>query len=114
MSLKKMLRDTDKDEIKIETKEDGGFIMEYKNQDGTEWGGNYYGLVSYEALQCLEGKILTLIDATFTDKEQRKAAKDIFRRTFWFDWIENNVYKGKYGMPVGMPQISMPSVPTLN
>jgi len=22
---------------------------------------------------------------------------------FWFDWVENFVYKGKNGMPVGMP-----------
>ena len=98
-----MLRDTDKDVIKIEAHEDGGFQMECKNPDGTEWGGNYYGMVSHDSLQNLEGKILTLIDASYQDKEQRKAVKDIFRRTFWFDWVEHNVYKGKDSMPVGMP-----------
>ena len=101
-----MLRDTDKDIITIQALDDGGFKLEVKNVDGTVWGGNYYGLVHYGQLQNLEGKILTLIDATFTDKEQRKAAKDIFRRTFWFDWVENSLYKGKNCLPVGMPNFN--------
>jgi len=105
MSKKSMLRDIDKDIISIEAVDSGGFKVECKNPDGTEWGGNYYGLVPYEALQNLEGKILTLIDATFTDKEQRKAMKDVFRRTLWFDWVENSIYKGKDTMPVGIPTI---------
>ncbi len=104
MSLKNRLRDTDKDIITITALDGGGFKMDCKNEeDKTEWGGNYYGLVSYEQLQILEGKILTIIDASFIDKEQRKAVKDIFRRTFWFDWIENHIYKGKDNVPVGMP-----------
>jgi len=100
MSLKKMLRDTDKDIITISALEDGGFKMECKNPDGTEWGGDYYGLIHYNSLQNLEGKMLTLIDATFTDKDQRKATKDVFKRTFWSDWVENYIYKGK--TPVGI------------
>jgi len=98
-----MLRDTDKDVISIECLEEGGFRMECSNPDGTNWGSTYYGLVCYESLQNLEGKVLTLIDATFVDKEQRKAVKDIFRKTFWFDWVEHHLYKGKNAMPVGMP-----------
>lgn len=106
MSKKSILRDTDRDIISIEAFNDGGFKLEVKNSDGTKWGEAYYGLVSYNSLQKLEGKILTLIDATFVDKEQRKAMKDVFRRTFWFDWVENSVYKGKNSMPVGMPPTS--------
>jgi len=98
-----MLRDTDKDVIKIEVLDDGGFSIHCSNEDGTEWGGNYYGMVTHENLKNLEGKILTLIDASFQDKEQRKAVKDIARRTFWFDWVEFSVYRGKSDMPVGMP-----------
>jgi len=105
MSKKSMLRDTDKDIITIEALNDGGFKMECKNPDGMDWGGTYYGLVAYESLQNLEGKILTHIDATISDKEQRKASKDILRRIFWFDWVENGIYKGKYSMPVGMPNV---------
>ena len=33
----------------------------------------------------LEGQWLTLIDATFSDKEQRKAMKDVVRKMIW-DW----------------------------
>ncbi len=33
----------------------------------------------------LEGQWLTLIDATFSDPQQRKAMKDIVRRMIW-DW----------------------------
>ena len=105
MSLKSF-RSTDKDVIVVEALDGGGFKMECKNEDkkGMEWGATYYGLVSYESLQNLEGKFLTIIDATFSDKEQRKAAKDIFRRTFWFDWVEHSIYKGKsVGSSVGMP-----------
>jgi len=98
-----MLRDTDKDVITIKALDDGGFSMECKNPDGTQWGGNFYGLISYEGLRGLEGKILTIIDAAFQDREQRKAVKDIVRRTFWFDWVQNTLYRGKGDMPVGMP-----------
>lgn len=31
----------------------------------------------------LQGQLLTLVDATFSDKEQRKAFKDILSKTFW-------------------------------
>lgn len=107
MSLKKMLRDTDRDIITIKSIDGGGFSMDCKNEEsGEQWGTNYYGLVAYDSLRNLEGKVLTLIDATFTDKEQRKSVKDIFRRTFWFDWVENHIYRGKDGLPVGMPTIS--------
>ena len=33
----------------------------------------------------IEGKLLTIIDATFNDKEQRNAQKSIIRNTIW-DW----------------------------
>ena len=87
MSKKNQLRDTDKDVITISASKDGGFRLDVKNPDGTEWGGKYYGLLSYDAIRNLEGKLLTLIDATFTDKEQRKAMKDVFRRTLWFPFF---------------------------
>ncbi len=35
----------------------------------------------------LVGKLLTYVDATFTDVEQRKAHKDILRSSLW-DWFE--------------------------
>lgn len=33
----------------------------------------------------LEGQWLTIVDATFSDREQRKAMKDIVRKMIW-DW----------------------------
>jgi hypothetical protein len=105
MSKKSMLRDTDKDIVKVEVLDGGGFKTECSNPDGTGWGTTFYGMITYENLQNLEGKMLTIADAAFSDKEQRKAIKDIIRRTFWFDWVENCVYKGKDTMPVGMPNI---------
>ena len=41
------------------------------------------------AYRQLEGELLTLIDATFTDPEQRKAQKDIVKQKIW-----NNRFKG--------------------
>jgi hypothetical protein len=38
----------------------------------------------------LEGKMLTLIEASIQDTEQRKALKDIVRQTIWGWAIENN------------------------
>jgi hypothetical protein len=98
-----MLKTDSKEIIKIEALEDGGFKLSAKGKDGYLWEGNYYGLLSYESLQNLEGKMLTIVDASFQDKDQRKAVKDIVRRTIWFDWVENSLYRGKNPCPVGMP-----------
>ena len=95
-------------EIKVEAiigDLEGGFRLKIKREDGTEQGENYYGLISYEAIQKLEGKLLTLVDATFTDKEQRKAQKTSVRRTIWFDWVKDWIYRGDTTMPVGMPNL---------
>lgn len=42
-------------------------------------------VVRYERINDLVGKLLTLVDAMFPDREQRKAAKDLFKKTAW-DW----------------------------
>lgn len=41
--------------------------------------------IRYERINDLVGKILTLVDATFTDKDQRKAMRDLFMQICW-DW----------------------------
>ena len=88
----------------VKVLEGGGFSLEGSDDTGqATWGCNYYALVTYDAMQNLEGKVLTIIDASFQDKEQRKAVKDVFRRTFWFDWAEHSIYRGKDACPVGMP-----------
>jgi hypothetical protein len=98
-----MFKDTNNDFIRIEALDGGGFKLDCEKDDGTGWGTTYYGMVTYENMQNLEGKILTIIDASFQDTEQRKAVKDVFRRTFWFDWMEHYVYRGKCDYSVGMP-----------
>lgn len=89
--------------VRVEALEGGGFRVECENPDGLGWGTTYYGMITHMDIQNLEGKLLTIADASFQDKEQRKAVKDILRRTLWFDWVENSVYKGKDPGPVGMP-----------
>ena len=47
----------------------------------------------------LEGKILTIIDASISDHEQRKAMKDLVRKSIWEEdgWLKSllNVAEGK-------------------
>lgn len=38
----------------------------------------------------LEGRVLTLVDASFQDPVQRKAFKDVVRQAIWGWAIENN------------------------
>ncbi len=49
-----------------------------------------YGFYTYH-ISNLEGKMLTLIEASIQDVEQRRALKDIVRQTVWNWAIENNI-----------------------
>lgn len=56
------------------------------------------GLLDYENIQHMEGKVLTILDAVFTSEEQRKAIKDLVRQALWDHYkAEKNVneYYGK-------------------
>ncbi|MCK5016601.1 MAG: hypothetical protein KAS32_05945 [Candidatus Peribacteraceae bacterium] len=44
--------------------------------------------VNFHELNDLVGQILTLIDATYPDKEQRTAQKTIFKQKM-YDWMRN-------------------------
>lgn len=48
-----------------------------------------FALLGYSDIQSLEGRVLTIIDAAFVDREQRKAVKDLIRNAIWFDWVKN-------------------------
>lgn len=52
--------------------------------------GVKYGFYTHH-ISYLEGKLLTLLEASIQDLEQRKALKDIARQTIWNWAIENNV-----------------------
>jgi predicted kinase len=47
-----------------------------------------FALLGYDDIRTLEGKLLTIVDASFTDREQRKAVKDLVRQTIWFNWVK--------------------------
>lgn len=40
-------------------------------------------VLSVDDINVIVGKLLTVIDATFVDKEQRQAMKDIFKTELW-------------------------------
>jgi hypothetical protein len=48
--------------------------------------------INYEELYTLKGRLLTIVDATFQDPEQRKAFKDVLWQAMrgWMDDIERN------------------------
>lgn len=62
--------------------------ISFTNADGTV--GEVAYPVNFEELYNLKGRLLTLIDATFTDAEQRKAQKDVVWHTLksWMEDIE--------------------------
>jgi hypothetical protein len=63
--------------------------IHYRAADGAA-GATAYP-INYEELYNLKGRLLTLIDATFTDAQQRKAQKDVVWQVLksWMDDIEN-------------------------
>lgn len=50
-------------------------------------------VVRYERINDLIGKLLTLVDSMFSDSEQRKAAKDVFKQCVW-DWYSGQTDPG--------------------
>lgn len=56
--------------------------------DRVESGCDYYALLQYDEIRRIEGQMLTIIDAAFTDREQREAVKSIVRSNIW-DWAKN-------------------------
>lgn len=46
-----------------------------------------YALLGYGDIQTLEGRLLTIVDASFSDTQQRKAFKDLVRQAIWWHWV---------------------------
>jgi hypothetical protein len=57
-----------------------------------ESGNGYFALLTYDEIQRVEGRILTIVDASFPDKEQREAVKSLVRTSIWH-WADNMYYK---------------------
>lgn len=47
-----------------------------------------FALLGHDDITTLEGRLLTLVDASFSDPQQRKAFKDMLRREIWFNWVK--------------------------
>lgn len=48
---------------------------------------NAFQSASYDSTRMLEGKILTIIDASFTDREQREAMKSLIRNALYDNYF---------------------------
>ena len=62
-----------------------------------------FALLGWEDVRTLEGKLLTLVDASFPDATQRKAVKDLVRQTVWWHWVphlDHGPGPANTGMPV--------------
>lgn len=63
-----------------------GIVYEHEyHEDELARGLRYHAipLMGYSEVNAILGKILTFVDATYTDKEQREATKKILRTTIW-------------------------------
>jgi hypothetical protein len=62
-----------------------------------------FALLGYQDIRTLEGRLLTIADATFSDPQQRKAFKDLVRKEIWFNWAK---YLDTDDVHVGMPVLN--------
>jgi hypothetical protein len=80
------------DEIEIDEKEADSDSV----PGGTGLNGSYPVMIG-DRYSNLEGKLLTLADMTFTNKEQREAFKSVTRQTLWdFFSLEVNEMEQKF------------------
>ena len=63
-----------------------------------------YELKTYDVCE-LEGQLLTFIDATFSDPQQRKAQKDIIRQMVW-NWVLPKALTSTGNFPTGATGIN--------
>lgn len=66
--------------------------LTYTNDDGST-GTTAYP-INYDELYNLKGRLLTLIDATYTDPEQRKAQKDLVWQALK-SWMDDIAHSGQ-------------------
>lgn len=86
--------------VKVKGSDYSGYPVESRLNGGQL----LFAKLGYQDIQTLEGRLLTLADATFQDREQRRAFKDMLRREIWFHWAN---YLDRRGTgdesPVGIP-----------
>lgn len=60
-----------------------------------------FAKLGYYDLRTLVGRLLTIIDASYPDSQQRKAVKDLVKQEIWFHWANNLDRPNR--IPVGIP-----------
>jgi len=65
----------------------------------------HFANLHYSEIQSLEYQLLLLGDLAFADSKQRKAYRQLVRRTLWFNWAANLADRTDPTVPVGMPDL---------
>lgn len=77
--------------------------MEKPLSETAEYADTHFANLHYSEIQSLEYQLLLLADLAFNDTKQRKAFRQLIRRTIWFSWADNLSDKINPNMPTGMP-----------
>ena len=78
--------------------------MELKNIETAAVQEGHFANLYHSEIQSLEYQLLLLADLAFADSKQRKAFRQLVRRTIWFNWAGNLAGRTN-DMPVGMPNL---------
>lgn len=62
----------------------------------------WFAKLQYSEIRNLEGRVLTFIEATCTDREQRESQKSMMRNLLW-SWADSLMIKSAPEMPTGIP-----------
>lgn len=78
-----------------------------KKEEAYETFGFFYTQISF-----LEGKLLTVVDASYSDREQREAVKSLIKKEVrtWGDWVHSLIINKV--VPSENPQIDATLPPT--
>lgn len=67
--------------------------LHYASEDGTVGETRYP--INYEEFYNLKGRVLTIVDATFSDPQQRKAMKDVVSQAL-HGWMRDIEYEATW------------------
>jgi hypothetical protein len=83
-----------------------GVNMEEKTPEIAGANRHFANLRYYE-IQSLEYQLLLLGDLVFLDNKQRKAYRNLVRRTIWLNWAAHLEDRTDPTVPVGMPNLAL-------
>lgn len=78
-----------------------------KREEAYETFGFFYTQISF-----LEGKLLTVVDASYSDREQREAIKSLVKKEVrsWGDWVHSLIIDRV--APSDIPSVNMENMPS--